>query len=473
MVATVLPASFIHRRSRRVPLANVPCRLDAMRVSEALGCALSPRLADLLDIAKSLYAADRLAKRDRRSTLRGQTRSMDINVIVRDPLFWSSRSVRQTLERAIQIVSDDEINITFTSGTCNEAETLIFPSPPLPLEKPHVYLYSGGLDSLAGLVGRLRESQQPVLTVTARHQVTQRKLVQHQLGIVRAHFGVRIDPLLVKVALVDPPAMNHQELTQRWRSFLFLSLGATAACLANTDVVEVFESGVGAVNLPLMAGMLVGARTTRGCHPRFLATMAELVSLAANRAIKFHLPFAHRTKGEMACGLVQAGLGAIAKDSVSCAHYPLRESEMIFAADPDGLWPEVPLAMQRSTHLPKQCGICPACIGRRQALFVAGIIEPAGTYKHDLFSTTTPEITDDEWAYVKATLMQIELLGHLIADQPLPPLVARHLYGSGILEAGARPDAIVDLLQRYRQEWLGLLRHGRSQGWAWCQWLPE
>src|SRR5207248_1475877 len=109
-----------------------------------------------------------------------------------------------------------------------------------------------------------------------RHQASQSRVIKVQLEALQKQYSTRIFPVLAKTALVQPPRMSQQELTQRWRSFLFLSLGAAAASLVGADEVEIFESGIGVINLPLMAGMLVGARTTKGCHPEFLRIMSEI-----------------------------------------------------------------------------------------------------------------------------------------------------------------------------------------------------
>ena len=52
------------------------------------------------------------------------------------------------------------------------------------------------------------------------------------------------------------------ERSRRCRSFLFAAVGAVAAAISEVTKVEVFESGIGAINLPLLAGM-VGSRATR------------------------------------------------------------------------------------------------------------------------------------------------------------------------------------------------------------------
>jgi hypothetical protein len=124
--------------------------------------------------------------------------------------------------------------------------------------------------------------------------------------------------------------------------------------------VELFESGIGAINLPLMAGM-VGSKATRSSHPEFLRLMSRLVSLVADTEIEFSLPFFSKTKGEVTKKLAELGLQELAVLTASCVGFPLRNSKA------------------------KQCGVCPACVFRRQAMQVAGIPEPVQSYEHDFF----------------------------------------------------------------------------------------
>src|SRR5262249_29779920 len=201
-----------------------------------------------------------------------------------------------------------------------------------------------------------------VLPVTVWHQPRQRRHVRKQLQLLRARFGVPVDPLIMKTAMkwssIPPPL--REETGQRCRCFLFASLGAITAVMHGQRVVEVFESGIGAINLPLMTGM-VGAMATRNAHPKFLRLMSRLAGLVTDGEVEFRLPFFDKTNGEVTRSLVEARLEELTELTRSCVDHPLRYSP--------------------HTH----CGVCPACVFRRQAIAVAGIVEPEGTYKYDIF----------------------------------------------------------------------------------------
>jgi len=196
--------------------------------------------------------------------------------------------------------------------------------------------------------------------------------------------------------------------------------------MSQVAAVEVFESGVGAVNLPLLAGM-VGSKATRGSHPHFFRLMSRLVSLAAGREIVFHLPFLEKTKGEVVGQLAALGLQELARSTVSCVHYPLRERP----------------------H--KQCGVCPACIFRRQAMLIGGIEEPGD--------------------FLKAFLLQVANLGALKSGSPVPERVRRHLFATNLVSRDESMAPFLRLLSRYRDEWLSIAAEGMEREWAWTNLL--
>ena len=143
---------------------------------------------------------------------------------------------------------------------------------------------------------------------------------------------------------------------------------AVAGVVAETvgaGEVEVYESGVGSVNLPLVNGP-ADWRTTRSTHPHFLRLMTDLVSHVSDAGVRYILPFSDRTKAEMVSRLKELGLEELARRSVSCILHPLKR--------PSG----------------RQCGHCTACVYRRQAMLAAGIREGRDAYDVDLFSPPEP-----------------------------------------------------------------------------------
>lgn len=413
---------------------------------------LPARLVDFLRIASSLYIVDRLIKRRTKGGARKPSRSISLTVEVRDAGFWSKSEIRDAIHETVEFVSSDFWDIEFLQDTSPLCRTGRFLPDPYEGVSPLVCLYSGGLDSAAGLVTRMVECPgRPVAPVTVWHQPRQRRLVRKQLKILRSRLGTPIDPLIVKVAMMWKAFLDRdEENTQRCRGFLFASLGAIAAIMHGQQVVEIFESGIGAINLPPMAGM-VGAMTTKSAHPKFLRLMSRLASLVADGEIEFRLPFFDRTKGEIVRSMAETRLEELAHLTASCVHYPLRHSQQ------------------------KQCGICPACVFRRQAMAVAGITEPANTYKYDFMGSPDEvnRILSKRLLNLKAFLMQVASLRDVCAGKSLPRSINRHLVGTEVLAIGDQPEAVIFLLARYRDEWMKIASDGNRKGLPWARLLAE
>jgi hypothetical protein len=426
-------------------------RFDVDAVSAFCLGDLPARLVDLLRIASSFYVVDRLVKRRPKGTARTHCRAIGMGVAVLDGDFWKQGEVRDVIQEAVEFVSGDFWDIDFVQDSSSIYGSRRFLPDPYADSSPLVCLYSGGLDSAAGLAGRMSESPgRPVLPVHVWHQPRQGYLVRKQFKLLRCRFGVPVDPLIVRVAMMWNPPLHRtqEENTQRCRSFLFTSLGAIAAIMHGQRVVEVFESGIGAINLPLMAGM-VGPMTTRSAHPKFLRLMSRLASLVADGEVEFRLPFFDKTKGEVVRNLVQVRLEDLARLSASCVHYPLRHSRY------------------------KQCGVCPACIFRRQAMVVAGIAELEGTYKHDFLGSPrrASRIPPKRLIHLKAFLLQVASLKNVFAGKPLPRSVVRHLLHTEVLADGCPQEAVSALLARNRDEWMDLAADGIRMGLGWARLL--
>jgi 7-cyano-7-deazaguanine synthase in queuosine biosynthesis len=412
---------------------------------------LPARLVDFLRIATSFYVVDRLVKRRPKHGERKPARTMGLKVAVLDAGFWSQSEVRGAIQETVEFVSGDFWEVEFLQDSSPFSWTRRLLPDPYGGVSPLVCLYSGGLDSAAGLVARMVESPgRPVLPVTVWHQPRQRHLVCAQLQILGPRFGVPVDPLIVKVAMMWKSLLDRdqEENTQRCRCFLFATLGAIAAMMHGQGVVEVFESGIGAINPLLMAGM-IGAMTTKSAHPKFLRLMSHLASLVADGEVEFRLPFFDKTKGQVVRCLAQARLEKLAHLTASCVHYPLRHSRQ------------------------KQCGICPACVLRRQAMAVSGIVEPQSTYKYDFLGSrgAASRIPPKKLLPLKAFLLQVASLRDVCAGMPLPRSVARHLISTEVLANGHRQEAVAALLAHYRDEWMDIASYGNRKGFAWARLL--
>lgn len=447
---TPFTISFRRDLDREATLLNAGehFQIEISRFESFFGAPVSARLTDLLRIASAVYVTDRLARRGRRNPRRDWSRTLWLTIGVLDPEFWSSQAVRQALTDTIEFLSDDTWEFAFKRDDRRRLSEIqhrfLAPS-----SDSRVCLYSGGLDSAAGLGVQIgSDSVRPVLPVTLWHQPGLRRLVFRQFHHFVSKKSATITPLVIKTAIsgkaIRPPL--REENTQRSRAFLFLAAGATAAAMIGGSSVEIYESGIGSLNPPLMAGM-VGSRTTRSVHPEFLRRMAHLVGLALDRPINFYLPFIASTKSQMVRKLAELGLEGVVPMTASCIHYPLRERK----------------------H--KQCGVCPTCLFRRQSILAAGLSEPLGVYKFDAFGSARAagRIPAERMKYLKAFLDQVVQLDEVRPGAPLPTRFRRHLIGTGILALNEPHKAIAQLLCDYRDEWRSIAMRAESLGIPWAK----
>ncbi|MEX2139678.1 MAG: 7-cyano-7-deazaguanine synthase [Pirellulales bacterium] len=379
------------------------------------------------------------------------SRTIGLKISVFDAEFWNSTEVRDSIHDAVDFVSGDFWDVEFVPDTTPFYRCGRLLSDPYEGQLPLICLYSGGLDSVAGLAARIAANpDRPMIPVTVWHQPRQRHLVRKQLKLFGTEVNAVTDPLIVKVAILWSAELDRslEERSQRCRSFLFATLGAIAAIMHGQQVVEVFESGIGAINLPLMAGM-IGAKTTKSAHPKFLRLMSRLATLIARSDVEFCLPFHSQTKGELVRSLCGKGLQQLANLSASCVHFPQRHCKQ------------------------KQCGVCPACIFRRQALATAGITESDCAYEYDFLGSprAANKIPPKRIQFLKAFLMQVAWLKDVETRGQLPPAFARHLISTEILGRDQSQEDVVELLTRYRDEWMAIASERESMGHHWARLL--
>ena len=130
--------------------------------------------------------------------------------------------------------------------------------------------------------------------------------------------------------------------------------------------------------------------------------------------------------------------------TTSCVHYPVR--------------------VRGSA---KQCGLCFACIGRRQALFAASVDDPVTQYHRDFFDPQCgATVTDLE--SLRADLFQVARLAELCSAEP-PAWFARHVYGSHVAQPEDSIAPWLELMLRYREEWLRWIDEGRRRHLKWAE----
>ena len=118
---------------------------------------LSPRLVDLLRIGEAIFVVDRLVRR-RRGPSGSWSRSLNLGIELLEPNFWSSTEVLDALQQTVEFLTGDDWDFVFFQGPARYEWSPPLLSNVFAGESPLICLYSGGLDSAAGLGRRLGES---------------------------------------------------------------------------------------------------------------------------------------------------------------------------------------------------------------------------------------------------------------------------------------------------------------------------
>ncbi|MCD9098064.1 7-cyano-7-deazaguanine synthase [Luteimonas fraxinea] len=351
-------------------------------INDLLAC-VDERSIDFISIAAGAYAIDRIYRR--KASIRNEAglRTIPVCFHVADFDYWSQPHVADQIAELLNFLSGDFWLVSFSaqkrSTPPGHQEVLDFGSDWRP---SRVALYSGGLDSAAGLACAIQAGQRDIVLLTAGHQSAIRRRAKDQVKALQRALpnAGSISHASFVMRLEGSGRIRDQEATQRSRGFLFCVSGAVLAAVCGVDVVDVYENGHGAINLPLVGGGLSSGFSTRGAHPAFLSMMTRLASDVLERSIRFELPFAQMTKADMVARLAHPpGLVSWAQQSRSCIHTSWREPGI------------------------SHCGYCAACIERHQALEGGGAVDIT-PYSRPLWEQSTA--LDDD--YFRSYLWQAQ-----------------------------------------------------------------
>ena len=329
---------------------------------------LPDRFLDLLEIAAYVFAGDRLTLRGSKNTVEYHSWARNLHYVmrVRDHAFWSRSDVQDALRAVLLFMTGDQsYDFTFQPGHSTPPADL-FDSEVFQVESADslsVMLFSGGLDSLAGAVQRLEETNDRVCLVS--HQSSQPSIVRTQDSLVKALQGEypgRVHHYRFRTNL---RRIRAKEETQRTRSFLYGSIAFAIAHTFGRDRVFVYENGITSLNFTRRDDLL-NARASRTTHPQTLGRLAQLFSIIAERPISMETPFLWKTKSDVVDVLIASGFGHLIPSSVSCSHTFKSETN--------------------ATH----CGECFQCIDRRIGAYGAQAEkhDHSGLYANDIIGKT-------------------------------------------------------------------------------------
>jgi len=211
-------------------------------------------------------------------------------------------------------------------------------------------------------------------------------------------------------------------------------MGAAAALSAGCHELRVYENGPGALNLAISPGQQ-GAMNTRAMRPETLKMMGRLIEAATGSRFTIANPNMWKTKAQMCAEAGPELDDAIAK-SRSC---------------------DTALTGRRPSDAP--CGCCTSCVLRHQALLAARRkdldrldIELIGG---DSLKATATSNIENALRLMLGQVHQMSLC--LREDDPWAGLVREWPDLSSARQAlGVAPDALVELLGLYCEEWRDL-----------------
>lgn len=418
------------------------------RIADSFGHRLSPLSSDLLDLALASYVADRLSPRAglcKSRRVRNWKRVIHLTVPVRRLEIWKRLDVVESLANLLQFFTDDVWRLNFVRrrapGRPSETQNYLFPNP---LPKPlGVALFSGGLDSFCGAVQEMSEfPRHSFAFVSGVTNSRQRFAQREQIKAISRKVGRQVCHVTVPFGLKwrgESSRGSGEEVSQRTRGFLFLTLGAVTAIAAGESELSIFENGIGAINLPYDASQ-VGAFNSRAVHPLALLRMGEFLTMLRGKAFVFQSPFLFQTKGEMCCHPAVKSLSAYIPRTFSCDGFPVHARKK------------------------PQCGSCTSCLLRRLSLQSAGLskFDPSHEYVADL-STSKSKVSERqlrhlrvmEWQYhkIKQLLLSEAPWQDLISEFPELQSISAEISGGGRSSEDEIQRSLLKLYSQYVAEW--------------------
>ncbi|MGL6074884.1 MAG: hypothetical protein ACRC8S_12045 [Fimbriiglobus sp.] len=340
------------RISLDIGSVNSNIRFQVQKFSSQLHTNLTSILVDLLEVAAYVYSADQTVKRKPGVNLTGESwqRRFRMQIPVRNPNRWNSEGVKSDLSATLAFMTDDtytfefralqktvtrQMNIDYTQAEVSAGDTV-----------DEVALYSGGLDSLAGVVDAARNREKKTLLI--QHRSHNKWVRFHDL--LETELTSRLAPYAPRFQTFEAnkSAALTADTSQRTRMFLYSSLGAVAAQLHGLQELQIYENGVVSWNLPIL-GQLVGTRASRTTHPRTLDLLMRFFSTLFGNPFGIRNHFRWKTKSEILQILDEAGFSDLIGTALSCSETHLRSNA--------------------KTH----CGSCSQCLDRRFGVLAAGL----------------------------------------------------------------------------------------------------
>lgn len=366
---------------------------------------------DFLLISAITYGIDDLFSREKYS-FNGWTREFEVEIPVNEVDAWTP--VADKLADALMFLTGDHWVISFSRldarmyvERANRRRSLI---PQYDFsDYSFASLFSGGLDSLIGVINQLVEIPDDKKGIFISHsdgahpgpKVDQERL----LPLLNRHFQDSIQQLSLRVGLANNDQDNNRierDSNQRSRSILFLGIGTYIInTIPHIDTLLLPENGTISLNHPLSPSR-ISSLSTRTTHPYFIENIQTILN-EVGISIRLNNPFSFKTKGEMVVECLNtAVLTSVYAESASCgkrghtAHWDIRNA--------------------------KQCGVCMPCIYRRASLHKLNIdteIYGKNVLEHPSPVTASPDMPA-LFDYLKTSLPIEKLKRNLLVNGSVP-----------------------------------------------------
>lgn len=321
---------------------------------------------DLLLFAVIVYNTDCLISRYKYS-IDGWRREFEVDIPVVNIKEWTGKE--ELFERMTSFLTGDFWKFNFVE---NKEEMIIFSKSKKTQSKnikeiEQVCLFSGGLDSLVGVLSLVNDGRK---TLLCSHYVRFERDEQNKIKKLLKEKYNNFDNIQVFCKLEESGKKIEQETTFRSRSLLFLGIAIYVAYNSSENCkVYMPENGTISLNLPLTKSRR-GSCSTRTTHPTFIKLLLQnMKSLGIKNQIVN--PFEFKTKGELVSDFPDRKLLLeFIEKSVSCGKRGHKRN-----------WDK----WKRGGEV-KHCGICMPCIYRRVALHMIGK-DDEKDYGRDIFTS--------------------------------------------------------------------------------------
>ncbi len=332
---------------------NVNIQIE--NITTRISTNISDRHLDLLEIASYIYSADTSTQRGSQwmdDVYEPWKRDFSFNIAVQDLDFWNRTDVKRLLKNILSFLSDDKYEIAFEKINDKRRRSQQYFNFSADEAWPYagidrVIMFSGGLDSLGGVVDYAKDGKRALL-VSHRPVAILSKRQRDLFNAVYDEYGRQFMHIPV---WINKDKSYGREHTQRTRSFLYAVLGAVIGMSINITKLSFYENGIISLNLPI-ADEVLRSRASRTTHPITINLLSEFLSLVYERKFTIDNPFLFKTKKEIVEIIVKSEKGRLIGLTCSCAHTGIFSSKT--------QW---------------HCGGCSQCIDRRVAVIAANAIE--------------------------------------------------------------------------------------------------